>query len=1588
MDEFFIDESPRQADNSKYFIDEEPQDTGSFFDKVATSSKPTFMGRFGENLYNDASAAGDILKGGVYKTGGLGGGLIQAGEENLGTGTNFGSDTVEKAKNLIRELHDKYSEGSAGQQAFDIGSSVAPALGAVAMAPVAGPYAAGATLFNLGAQTFGQEYPDLREKGADVGRADLGAGIDTATSTMANAYGRIPLLLSKAGILGKTIGIGGLNSALSFVQTPLNDAVKRWETGETTSPEELKNQITQGVEQGLITAPLFAGAGHFAESMGSKPAKGNTVQDFEQRFQQLPDIPAPDQLALPPEQALQSAEVPPIPDKGNLSLGEDLSSLPAARVEPDKLANISSPPEPKGILLEAPSSARTDEEHAYMQELGKPPLFGANGEPLTPAAAPPAQEVVKPFTSKGDIRQSLPPVEQALARELSRPSPIQEAARRPVSREVVRDPTASGKSFPDVSKEITKAATAHTEDQAAKQAIIAEAQQLPKLSPKQLFVKENSKPWLDDSETLAYLQKHVSAGKVDQLVNMETPKDITRNFGGTGLDLITQKWSSLPGDLNLLLVKDNGKGIGSSNSFQVFGKLRVKDGALEHIAVSPEYQNQGVGKKLLSYAKNQIETPIRLQDNRVQPNAAAAYFDTIHNSSNEAVKPEAKATSYESRYKDLPKPGTKAWVKTFNEAVQNPNFNLSKPTSELVNPGLPDKEWSNLMKARMLIEAQTDNPAPKGKNIKGQRGSISFKPAGPQDMFSRDGINKIMEDLKGEPFKERGFSKGERIAAGIVDAPKILGGRDSYVVKKALNQYFTHPQTLADADPGYNIAYEAAQATNRNIHTVAEGVGKYFEPYYNASESTRKKVVDALYGLEKATRNGKAAEATPETLTAVGLNPEEVKVAMGIRKGFDTALDTAEQAATIRATEEIKLKAKSIDDQQKQIDLLSSIPVKINEIKKTFDDLRKTNYMPHTRFGDYFTQATLNDGSPYFALHENKKAMNLDEQRLRASGATKGTKGLLGLAKSDIPNLPPDLALQFGRLDPALENIGQGFQKHFQQSKDIAGYDKNFDRVAADYVTSLARWSAKQVATPEYAKAFDSLHSRGMNASNSELYRSLQRYVDYQTNPPAEYNKAKTFLANYYLGMNVKSAMVNLTQTLTTTWPELYKHVGVTGAPGVMGRAYADAVRYGTNPEAFVKSKPLLGEAIKQAITDGSISEQAYRDLTGRARGSALQKYLGQSTLTDKAMWMFDKAEKFNRLSTFAAGFEVAGRKGLVGDAAQKFAERFVLDTQFDYSKAGKPEFARGGLKSLASTFRLFNYNYIRLMANNMSSGNFKAGAGQMVHMIGLAGLTGFPLAKLIVQGLQAYGADPIKKLRSVFGSSSIADSLLYGAPHAAGVNIAGSVGVGDIAPDFEAGVLPGLTRFFAGVGIDPFQRIGKAAMYHGLGQDYRAAEAVMPEAARYLMRAGRVGGITVDPKVAGLRNPQMIPLMSGTTPLDYKHIKMGDVAKYAIGLNPSTFVDAYEEQQTKDIVKKEAQDNNNINQLIAEKLYEGDPKGARQIRIDNAKRNQSQPVYGRISPDEDTIKKYLMEMRTGDTIKSVPKKARSTIKGIGESYR
>jgi len=180
-----------------------------------------------------------------------------------------------------------------------------------------------------------------------------------------------------------------------------------------------------------------------------------------------------------------------------------------------------------------------------------------------------------------------------------------------------------------------------------------------------------------------------------------------------------------------------------------------------------------------------------------------------------------------------------------------------------------------------------------------------------------------------------------------------------------------------------------------------------------------------------------------------------------------------------------------------------------------------------------------------------------------------------------------------------------------------------------------------------------------------------------------EFQGLRGFLFFTYLGGNISSALINLSQVPMFTAPWLTQHTSIANVGRLLRNAYSMAVK---DPRTLHGN---LRTALIEAEEEGITNPQNVYTTMAIGSGSKLARIGAVSNFLDMWASMFSKAETLNRRVSFISAYQLAGQKGMAGQEAFGFAAKAVRDTQFLYNKGNRPVLARG-IGAVPFTFRLF----------------------------------------------------------------------------------------------------------------------------------------------------------------------------------------------------------------------------------------------------------------------------------------------------------
>lgn len=275
------------------------------------------------------------------------------------------------------------------------------------------------------------------------------------------------------------------------------------------------------------------------------------------------------------------------------------------------------------------------------------------------------------------------------------------------------------------------------------------------------------------------------------------------------------------------------------------------------------------------------------------------------------------------------------------------------------------------------------------------------------------------------------------------------------------------------------------------------------------------------------------------------------------------------------------------------------------------------------------------------------------------------------LSKTTNANLITKYKNEIEAIEKAILNIEGGklvnfrdlprdvFFRFFAERKGAKGY--SFDAVKAfeSYVYGIARKIYDEPALRKSYEVYEKV-SPELKPYTKEL---VNHYMGYE--PRSRFNNFARFVTTFEwirtLGLNPRSALVNLTQRLNTAvW------VGEKYAAQAQAMMLGSKEMRAKADEIFEKSG--VGREIPQVLMEGPVapSLQGLRSITGV---------------------FFDAVERGNRQHALLSGYLKAKAKGMSEEAAIKEGIKIVHKTQFRYGKLGMAKWSRNPGGKLALQF-------------------------------------------------------------------------------------------------------------------------------------------------------------------------------------------------------------------------------------------------------------------------------------------------------------
>ena len=595
------------------------------------------------------------------------------------------------------------------------------------------------------------------------------------------------------------------------------------------------------------------------------------------------------------------------------------------------------------------------------------------------------------------------------------------------------------------------------------------------------------------------------------------------------------------------------------------------------------------------------------------------------------------------------------------------------------------------------------------------------------------------------------YNKLMRYGLGLLQLAKEnkhIQGLQDYV--KAVHEHWTTKSNWNDE------AMQTMNAWRRLGKRAGDELGRFLLELTVASDelgrSLTNEEIDALVKEKKIDFGGKTEQAW--------------EVYQKIKSDFNMALEEL----YLIEKERINIEWAEVESNRK---------VKLLELDNLFDQLRNRDYFPLSRFGKWgiamkATKPVEINGRKYttgevvhMELYENKK------QRNKGSGALRRQFGpsvqetffvvddemmpFTGLPMAIMRQLKqnPKLALtpdQKQQLQDMIDTMSptNSIAKRMLERKGTAGFSMDAQRGYANYMLQMGGHIAKMKHIGAMDAAIDSvrksaryLGQRGIvNDKRHEIAAHLQRHQSYLLAPENEWGAMRALAFHWFLGYNVKSAIVNLTQVPLVSYPYLAARKELTGRTPVASDSRAiKALTVAMKDVANVFRKGEIKysideqEMMQQLVAEGIIDESLATELANQAHSDWISQNMPKETAFSEnvhfraqqflrgSTWMFQTAEKFNRRVTALATYRLAREQGLDAQTAIDEAREALRATQFEYARWNRAAFMRGK----AGVFFVF-MQYIQnvLYFVTRDPGNTR----YMLMMLMAAGLQGLPGAE------------------------------------------------------------------------------------------------------------------------------------------------------------------------------------------------------------------------------------------------------------------
>lgn len=673
-------------------------------------------------------------------------------------------------------------------------------------------------------------------------------------------------------------------------------------------------------------------------------------------------------------------------------------------------------------------------------------------------------------------------------------------------------------------------------------------------------------------------------------------------------------------------------------------------------------------------------------------------------------------------------------------------------------------------------------------------------------IYSHSFLGDWMQKL-GFKRHERDIRQHEDLSMGFAKIAYIL--TPIQLAELAQRSGFANPAEYMDIVRSYaNTKMKQVERADTVLQTwknlgkeSANRVSKLLYEISTESDAAGRKL--SLTEIEKIAATVKA---TPEEIAIWrGIDNSFSDILDDIHKGlvYEAARSFSEDLAAARAFRDAWMLAESDIEKIQLVEQFTGEPflnpesdqlghplfTELENINSSIRRMSNKNYFPRSRMGEYIVKVTSTqpgqewDGTTsaragetvgYYAYDSKKERDQALKDMLpdaRNTGvAIVGDKletevySMMGMPQIMIDKISRDLELtdeQRAQIRDISLNLSPGkrFLRHLQKRKGIAGYSMDAMRVYANYMMSAASHLARVEHSRDLIQSLNDFDSYLKDKRNTGLGTVLddvtrlrdyyRRHFQYLMRPDNDWANLRAMGFLWYLGFNIKSALVNMTQIPLVTFPVLGAKYGDSLTTKTLMGAYADITSWLRKGNKLSADENALIDELREA---GVIDESMVSELAGLGEANILKRVIPGMDLTsafNKVSYyggtLFRLGEKYNRLVTSLSAYRLARSKGADHAAGVKEARWAVETTQYEYTKWNRPELMRGK-KSVIFMFWQYMQHSAFLFAGGQGS---KAAMRMWVITALVAGIQGLPFAETLLDILDLSGT----YLRKLFGA-------------------------------------------------------------------------------------------------------------------------------------------------------------------------------------------------------------------------------------------